>query len=381
MPPARVLPNQRVSPQFHALKAQRVRRGEMVHRRRVQRARGIVPQRLHFGRQAHGRHILHAAVGVDFVEEGVVDALHADGVKARVGNRAQADVLLRAHHGKLPAQAVHRPARARHPHLPAVAVALFLVRAQAVVDVLFRHLPAEPFRQDSAPAVHHQPRHLVQIAQGHAQPCAALASARGVAQPMLLVVCAKGREHPRGQVVHHLLPGQPRHQRRQHLRAARIVVEHRARFVGGCGGEERLRPVVVGFAVDGGAVARRHPQHIADFQAHQARIRLFGQIVAEVVGNAVIQRNFPFVQQKADGKRRHGFRHRVHPVRLPLLKRRIVRRRLHFAPHVEDEAVHTHTFALQAAHKILHAGCQTLVKHGVHSPRRHRLPECTRPSP
>ena len=98
-------------------------------------------------------------------------------------------------------------------------------------------------------------------------------------------------------------------------------------------------------------------------------------------GNAVIQRNFPFVQQEADGKRRHGFRHRVHPVRLPLLKRRIVRRRLHFAPHVKDEAVHTHTFALQAAHKILHTGCQALVKHGVHSLRRHRPPECTRPSP
>ena len=75
MPPARVLPNQRVSPQFHALEAQRVRRGEMVHRRRIQRARGIVPQRLHFRRQAHGRHVLHAAVGVDFVEEGVVDGI------------------------------------------------------------------------------------------------------------------------------------------------------------------------------------------------------------------------------------------------------------------------------------------------------------------
>ena len=120
---------------------------------------------------------------------------------------------------------------------------------------------------------------------------------------------------------------------------------------------------------------------VTDFQAHQTRIRLFGQEVAEVVGNAVIQRNFPFVQQEADGKRRHGFGHRVHPVRLPLLKGRIVRRRLHFALHVKDEAVHTHTFALQAAHKILHAGCQALVKHGVHSLRRHRLPECTRPSP
>ena len=238
----------------------------------------------------------------DLLEEGVVDALHAERVQARVGDGGEHRPPIGTEHAQLPAHAVERPARPRAPALPAVAPALLRAFPHGGVDLLFTHLPRIPAGDEPVSAPQQALRHPVHVPQAHAQAGAALAAAGGVPEPVSGVLAAQRVKQALLQEVDRLQAADAPHQRGQRLGAARVVGKRHAGRVVRRAGEEAPGPVLVdALAIGGAAVAGGHAQHVPEGQAREELMRVRGKPVPEVVGDPVVQRQEPVVYQHADG--------------------------------------------------------------------------------
>ena len=139
-----------------------------------------------------------------------------------------------------------------------------------------------------------------------AQPESAVRDALGIGAPGRLHD-AQRVQQPRAQIVQQVLPGDRVHNRRQHVRGGRVVVEVRARLVGHGeiqkdlrqrrGGIERKRAQILP------DMAGRHGQQIADAHGLKLPGRFLGHGIGEERDDLVMNIQMSLIDCKADAGR------------------------------------------------------------------------------
>ena len=184
--------------------------------------------------------------------------------------------------------------------------------------------------------------------KAHDQPRTAGGDAGGIGLPALFARRAYRFKYPFGKELKQRPSAHPLAHLAQHLRAGGIIVEQRARLVIGLCGKEAVRPAIVdSLAVGRPLIAGRHAQHIADRQAQEALVRLFRQLIREIIDDMIVKAQFSFVRQNADRQRHHRLADGIHAVRLALFERRIVPLCAHLAVFAQFKAVQAYIFPFQ----------------------------------